>query len=93
MTDETILKLCKETTALLQQFLPGFDASAIVPSYNAILDAAKENHPNDRFINALTPIESVDTSVELSILYMQLRIAIEAGSEDISEAKSDNSAP
>lgn len=82
MTDRTILRLVKETTELLGKIIPGYDVESVVPSYNAVLAAAQENHPKDKFINALAPIESVDSAVELSILFTQLRIALEAEQEN-----------
>ena len=78
MTDRTIIKMAEESTALLRQIPVGFDATNIVPSFNAILAEAKANHPDDVFIKALSAIESSDNAFDLAILFTQLRIALEA---------------
>ena len=82
MTDQTISKIAEETTGLLRKFLPGETASNIIASYNALLAAARQNHPEDAFLSALTPIETTESALDLAILFSQLRIALEAiGSE------------
>jgi hypothetical protein len=78
MTDKTILKIAEETTSLLKRVLPGENASSVLPSYNAILAAAKENHPDDTFLDALKSLERSDSAVDMAIAFSQLRIAVEA---------------
>ena len=82
MKDQTIVRLAEETTSLLRKVLPGDNAKNVIPSYNALLAAAKANHPNDPFLSTLTPIERSDSAVDLAILFSQLRIAVEALNEE-----------
>jgi hypothetical protein len=54
-----------------------------VPSYNALIQAAKGNHPEDSFLDALPVIpnsggESGISVAELQALLGQLRIALES---------------
>ena len=52
----------------------------MLPSYNALLQAAKENHPDDPIIRVLPAIELGEEgdirAQQLNILFTQLRIAI-----------------
>ena len=45
MTDETILRMVEETTKVLSRTDSYVSAKHLTPSYNALLQAAKENHP------------------------------------------------
>jgi hypothetical protein len=92
MRDETIIRMLQETCDALKGV--GFPASArhLVPSYNAVLAAAKVNHPSDPFLGALRPLEDGHEGAgpeEMRILFGQLRIALEALHED----RSRGSAP
>src|SRR5262249_50632963 len=57
------------------------EGTHVVPSYNALLQAAKENHPDDPIIRILPPLELGDGGIrapQLNILFTQLRIALES---------------
>ena len=85
MTDQTIAKIAEATSSLLRKVLPGENATNVLPSYNAILAAAQENHPDDTFLAALKPIEKSENAIDLGILFSQLRIALEAINEGSDE--------
>ena len=87
MTDKVIIRIAEETTRWLKRALPGDSTPSVVPSYNALLAAAKENHPEDTFLANLEPIEKVESAVDLAILYSQLRIAIEAMNPDAAQSE------
>src|SRR5262249_58292423 len=71
---------------------PPQSCSHVQPSYNALVQAAKANHPDDVFLSSLPTLEYNATGVfgekhgmppqELQILFSQLRIALESLQED-----------
>jgi hypothetical protein len=67
MVDKLILKIAEETASLLNEVPPHTHTGAqtkceaVVPSYNALLVAAQENHPADKFLMGLRPIEPADS--------------------------------
>ncbi len=85
MKDETILKIAEETEKVLKRMEFHEPCDQLLPSYNALLTAARENHPEDGFIQALQPIEDVSAKGknknQLQILFSQLRIALAALAE------------
>ena len=84
MEDKTILKIAESTAHMLSKADFPISVSHIIPSYNAILKSAKENHPDDEFLNTLNPIEEDigDGFFQLKILFSQLRIVVEALQEE-----------
>ena len=65
--------------------LPGQNVINVFHSYNAILSAAQVNHPHDAFLSALKPLEKSGNTIELAIMFSQLRIALEASNVEESE--------
>src|SRR5437867_829506 len=82
MTDEIIIRMVQETGKLLAGSPWHEGARHVLPSYNALLQAAKENHPDDPIIRVLPTVELVDDgdikAQQLNILFTQLRISLEA---------------
>jgi hypothetical protein len=81
MTDKAILSMANQTSEILSEAPWHVDCKALLPSYNALLTAAKENHPEDSFLRALTSLDpnqegDVNAPV-LSVLLAQLRMALE----------------
>lgn len=82
MTDTTILQMLEETSAVvakMKYWMPGGD---LVPSYNSILEAAKANHPRDRFLQSLRPLPAgkdpyAINPPQLKVLFGQLRLVLE----------------
>src|ERR1700675_3444461 len=82
MNDETILRMVEETCKVLSRLDFFVSGKHFVPSYNALLQAAKENHPDDRFLGVL-PILGLGDGDEIhvpqmSVLFAQLRVALES---------------
>ena len=82
MTDEAISKMAGETGRILSDAPWHVDCRHLVPSYNAMLIAARENHPEDAFLGALLPLDTaangdVNAPV-LTILLAQIRLALES---------------
>ena len=84
MKDELIIRMIQETSAILAEMEWHQDGKAIVPSYNALLQAVQANHPEDVFLCSLLQIKTEDQvgPRELQILFTQLRIALEALQSD-----------
>ncbi len=80
MKDETIVKIAEKTEKILLRMEFHEPCDQLLPSYNALLTAARENHPEDGFIQALQPISALPkgSTNQLHILFSQLRIALEA---------------
>ena len=86
MNDRTIIRILEETSHGLER-MHGFEpCQFLLPSYNALLEAARANHPEDRFLGVLPnlDVEKADeiTSGSVQVLVSQLRIAIESMQED-----------
>jgi hypothetical protein len=80
MKDETIIKIAEDTAKTLagmQFFEP---CGQLMPTYNALIKAAKGNHPDEPFLQALPESnEMVEDGVnQLKILFSQLRIALDS---------------
>ena len=84
MDDKIILKIAESTAHMLSKADFPISVSHIIPSYNAILKSAKENHPDDEFLSMLNPVgEDIgDGFFQLGILFAQLRIIVEALQEE-----------
>jgi hypothetical protein len=78
MKDSTILDLAGTTATLLKRMEFHESADKVAPSYNALLGAAKENHPENPFLSSLEPVDGKINKNQLQILFTQLRIVVEA---------------
>jgi len=82
MTDETILRMVEETCKVLSRTDSFVSARHLTPSYDALLQAAKENHPDDRFLGILPTLGFGEgdeiTSSQMNVLLAQLRVALES---------------
>src|SRR5438067_13639078 len=82
MNDETILRMVEETCKVLSRLDFFVSAKHFMPSYNALLQAARENHPDDRFLGVLPILglggEEEINAPQLHILFTQLRVALES---------------
>ena len=82
MKDATLIRICEETTKWLSQTITVNPASQMVPSYNALLEAAKGNHPDHFFLRALQllPVsgDELVTIGEMIALFGQIRIVLES---------------
>jgi hypothetical protein len=84
MTDEMILRLVNETSQLLGEVPWHQECHHLMPSYLALLQAARSNHPDEVYLNVAFPAAdpTVKTDginpVELRILFTQLRIVLES---------------
>jgi hypothetical protein len=83
MTDAALIRIAEETIQALSPVVVMNLAHQMVPSYHALLQAAKANHPNDPFIGGLSPLEfktdnDYITVGEMIALFAQLRIALES---------------
>ena len=83
MTDSTIIRMAEESSKALSEAHPYTQCRHVVPSYNALVQAAQENHPADTFLRTLASIdlragEDSITVAELRVLLAQLRIALES---------------
>jgi hypothetical protein len=87
MTDEVIIRLAEETCRVLSKMEFPQSCSHLAPSYNALVQAAKANHPEDAFLSSLPTLEYNTGAFgekvgmppqEMNILFTQLRIALES---------------
>jgi hypothetical protein len=88
MTDDVIIRLADETCRVLAKMEFPQSCSHLQPSYNALVQAAKANHPDDVFLSSLPTLEYNTAGVfgekggmapqEMHILFTQLRIALES---------------
>jgi hypothetical protein len=89
MNDETIIRMATETVKHLRNAISVNSCPYMVPSYNAMVLAAKANHPDDYFLRGLSPLPVSGANgedgpgncisvAELSALFAQLAIALEA---------------
>ncbi len=83
MKDTTIVRIAEETSNALSEIDAEWELKRVIPSYNALLQAAKANHPSDPFLSTLSHIqldkdEDGISVGELRILFAQLRIALES---------------
>lgn len=83
MTDDAIVRIAEVSADAMKHMDPHIHSAYLIPSYVALLAAAKANHPNDPFISSLASIEvpNGDNEIrvgELRVLFGQLRIALES---------------
>jgi hypothetical protein len=84
MTDTMILRLLDETCVLLRKIPWHQESHHLLPSYYALLQAARANHPDDAFLNSAFPGPPAGepdqgiSPLELAILFTQLKIVLEA---------------
>jgi hypothetical protein len=82
MTDKGIIQMAQETCKVLTHVPWHVTCNYLIPSYNALLQAAKANHPDEPFINVLTSIQLNEedglNGPQMNILFTQLRIALES---------------
>jgi hypothetical protein len=80
MRDETIVRMLEDACTGLQEVNFPARTPNLLPVYNALLAAARANHPDDPFLNALGRIENNGESgpEEMRVLFGQLRILLES---------------
>src|SRR5262249_47618957 len=82
MTDETILRMVEETCKVLSRTDSYVSAKHLAPSYDALLQAARGNHPADRFLGVLPTLGfgtgDEITAPQMNVLFAQLRVALES---------------
>jgi hypothetical protein len=84
MKDEAIWRIAKQTAKVLSGMQFFMSCKHLLPPYHALLLAARENHPDDPFLNALPMLEleeGEDNAVappQLNILFTQLYLALES---------------
>lgn len=86
MKDEVIIRMLQEASQALKGVSFPVTTPHLAPSYNALLAAAKANHPDDPFLSALSPIEKSEGGrredgvgpEEMRVLFGQLRIVLES---------------
>jgi hypothetical protein len=84
MKDEAIWRIAKQTAKVLSGMQFFMSCKHLLPSYHALLLAAKANHPDDPFLNALPvldPEEGEENAIappQLNILFTQLYLALES---------------
>jgi len=86
MRDETIIRMLEDACTALEGVTFPTKTPNLVPSYNALLVAARANHPDDPFLGALSNIENKDAGPEeMRVLFGQLRIVLESYEEEREE--------
>ena len=94
MNDAAILKMINATTETLSMMESWNECDYLAAPYNALLVAARENHPNDSFLMAMPMILAGEYKINgpgLNVLYRQLRVAIESILEE--KKSTDGSEP
>jgi hypothetical protein len=96
MTDALIIRLVDETSKVLARMEFFQSCDHLIPSYNALVQAAQANHPNDPYLQTAFPVlqpgedkgrhEKHEHGKEVSppllrVLFTQLRIILEAMQE------------
>jgi hypothetical protein len=97
MKDAVIIRMLQEACTALEGVSFPVTTPHLVPSYNALLAAAKANHPTDPFLSALTNLEVLppvrnengkfrrEDAVgpeEMRVLFGQLRVVLESLQEE-----------
>ena len=79
MKDETVLRLVQDASQKLEHVRFPVTTPNLIPVYNALLAAAKANHPGDSFLALLPALTEGETGPEeMRVLLGQLRIVLEA---------------
>jgi hypothetical protein len=79
--DEMLVRMIEEASKSLSQVDGYQNCSLLVGSYNALLQAAKANHPNDPFLSALERLDKEEDDVTVAVMRVllgQMRIALES---------------
>jgi hypothetical protein len=85
MKDKAIVEIATETCRVLSDAPWHLETKYLLPSYNALMEAARANHPQDPFLRTLASVEASGEEVnapQMNILFTQLRIAVESLQED-----------
>jgi hypothetical protein len=87
MRDEAIIRIAEQSAKVLAGMQFFMSCKYLLPSYHALLLAAKANHPDDPFLSALPVIEPEQEEnglapPQLNILFTQLRLALESLQEE-----------
>jgi len=95
MEDKLILKLAEETVSILADMEFHEPCDKVGASYNALLAAAKKNHPDDTFLAAMLPVEGgmEGGKHQLQILFTQLRIVMDALQQAAANASKPGATP
>ena len=82
MKDALLIKLITQTVKHLGDAISVSPANHMIPSYNAILVAAQENHPNHPFLSRLqSPLADAEITIsvaEMTALFAQIGIVLES---------------
>ena len=79
MRDEVIIRMLEDACTTLEGASFPVRTPNLVPAYNALLAAAKANHPGDAFLGTLGAIEPGESGPEeMRVLFGQLRIVLES---------------
>jgi hypothetical protein len=82
MRDEIIIRMLEDACTALEGVSFPTKTPNLVPSYNALLAAARANHPDHPFLSALSRIDNTDAGPEeMRVLFGQLRIVLESFQE------------
>jgi len=80
MDNRTLVRLAASFMEHLGETLPGTDCALLIPTYNALLNAAQAQNPEEPFLSHLQPLQAeghVDPEV-LRVLMGQLQIVLES---------------
>lgn len=72
MTDAALIRVLEEMSEVLQAGEPNNLCAHLVPSYNAALQVARKNHPEDAFLAALKPLQFTQSSTPSIEMLMML---------------------
>lgn len=83
MKDETLVRLLQDACQKLERVNFPVTTPNLIPVYNALLTATKANHPGHAYLAVLPVLAESETSPEeMRVLLGQLRIVLEAVSEE-----------
>ena len=93
MKDETLVRLVQDASQKLEHVRFPVTTPNLISVYNALLAAAKVNHPSDPYLSLLPTLADGETGPEeMRVLLGQLRIVLEA-LQDESSAGSPGAPP
>lgn len=79
MKDETLVRLLQDACKNLERVNFPVTTPNLIPVYNALLSAAKANHPGHSYLSILPILNEGETGPEeMRVLLGQLRIVLEA---------------
>ena len=84
MRDETLVRMLEDACRKLEHVHFPAETPHLAPIYNGLLAAARANHPDHVFLNVLAPLapDARTGPEELNVLFGQLRILLEALTEE-----------